>query len=700
MVKIEEKGALLEDIYAYALSRALIKIAPPATVGLYCQCQNRIETLLKKIKIYINREAEWREHKYKLDMPRSILSSLVVLLSMMFFRPVWSMETEQRRKRVRWIFVRFSAWHFAGSDKLWAGLVIRLFKAIQQDFGGLSVSVYRATQHPFPKRFEDQSRGNWQARKMCRVPVWLAAMCAAVLCAGSCIMLYFLGFQVRTNGTLSSLSSVESVAAVTLGPPAVVVLRLVLRIGKNLLYGPGSIVQKTMNKSAVSDQLGFMNKVRKEVSILINLIHFMEVLENRKIRVILEITKLDRCSPEKIIQTLEAVNILLTGENVPFVLILAVDPRVVVNCVENSFLQHRSTNSGYDFLNKIVTLPFSVPELSENSKRRIFETLANSHLEVFADGFDGTIAHPRKSGENRHLGMEMGPHEGSLVPFIGNFSAGSEAIDPGIPWEHWARRVKTLTNDALQFVYKKGNLHSYISGDHMYMRRIINSVRMSIIILEGMRCDLSSGEDLAAWVVLANLWPCRLSWILQIVEDDQHRAAINEPGSTGEIDNGKPLWEVFRKSSVELCMLKGGAELLLEQDGDPELFEKFLKVDFRLTVGDIKRFRPCTVNLDYSIQNEMARLRGTNTRDKLNDKTHGTLPIRSLVRMSTEDICKEMQRLNFPEKYQERLRQNRLDGSSLAFGGDGEIKQVLQMALGEWISFSFRFLGAKPRASP
>lgn len=380
-------------------------------------------TIMFLMSVYMNREAEWREQKYKMDMPRSILCSVVVLLSMIFYRPVWSLESERRRKRVRWIFVRFSAWHFVGSDKLWAGLVMRLFKAIHHDFGGLSVSVYQATQQPFPKRFEDQSRGTWRVRKVGRVPLWVAVACATTLCMGSSIMLLFSGFPIRTNGTLSSLSSLESVAIATLGPPAVVVLRFVLRIGKNLLYSKGSIVRKTMNKSAVSDQLGFMNKVRKEVSILTDFIHFMEVLENRKIRVILEITKLDRCSPEKIIQTLEAINILLTGENVPFVLILAVDPRVVVNCVEHSFLLHRSTNSGYDFLNKIVTLPFSVPELSLDSKRSIFESLANSHLEVFADGF-GTMTHPRKSGENRLLGMEMGPHEGSLVPLIGYSSLG------------------------------------------------------------------------------------------------------------------------------------------------------------------------------------------------------------------------------------------------------------------------------------
>lgn len=51
---VKEKGALLDDVYAYGLSRALIKVAPPATVGLFSQCPSRTETLLKKIKSKFN----------------------------------------------------------------------------------------------------------------------------------------------------------------------------------------------------------------------------------------------------------------------------------------------------------------------------------------------------------------------------------------------------------------------------------------------------------------------------------------------------------------------------------------------------------------------------------------------------------------------------------------------------------------------
>ena len=41
---------LLDDIYAYALSKTLTKVSSPATVGLYSSCQNRINMILGQME--------------------------------------------------------------------------------------------------------------------------------------------------------------------------------------------------------------------------------------------------------------------------------------------------------------------------------------------------------------------------------------------------------------------------------------------------------------------------------------------------------------------------------------------------------------------------------------------------------------------------------------------------------------------------
>lgn len=39
-----------DNVYAYALSKTLTKVSSPVTVGLYSECQNRINMVLKNIE--------------------------------------------------------------------------------------------------------------------------------------------------------------------------------------------------------------------------------------------------------------------------------------------------------------------------------------------------------------------------------------------------------------------------------------------------------------------------------------------------------------------------------------------------------------------------------------------------------------------------------------------------------------------------
>lgn len=101
--------------------------------------------------VYMTEEASRTEQEYRgSSRPRSVKPSLCGLLAligrMLFYRPVWT-KTNQQHPNVRFIYVHFSAWHFAGSDLLWAGIAVRLFHAIQWNFGKLQMVLYRVGQH-------------------------------------------------------------------------------------------------------------------------------------------------------------------------------------------------------------------------------------------------------------------------------------------------------------------------------------------------------------------------------------------------------------------------------------------------------------------------------------------------------------------------------------------------------------------------
>lgn len=101
--------------------------------------------------MYTKHEASRIEEEYKgRSKPRSAkpsITSLLTLISrLLFYKPIWNVENQDHHN-IRFIYVNFSAWHFAGSDLLWAGLAIRLFQAMQMNFGKLQLVLYRVAQH-------------------------------------------------------------------------------------------------------------------------------------------------------------------------------------------------------------------------------------------------------------------------------------------------------------------------------------------------------------------------------------------------------------------------------------------------------------------------------------------------------------------------------------------------------------------------
>ncbi|XP_070968747.1 NTPase KAP family P-loop domain-containing protein 1-like [Oncorhynchus clarkii lewisi] len=729
-----------DHIYAYALSKTLIKVSSPATVGLYSSCQNRINMILRYIEVHMEQEAERREQSYQgRSKPRSVKASITGLLALicrlLFYRPVWT-EENQRRKNVRFIYVRFSAWHFAGSDLLWAGLVMRLCLALQESFGKLQLGLYRVAQHneedEVRKKVIENTSSEWRSKKFCCFPLW--SLVLTVLLAALTVLVFLVkyGFpEVPDAPELDGLGSgngtggeegpseaqrgtgvLEGLAFAVFGLPAAAAIRFIFQMGKNLIFNQDLHVRKALDNERVSGQLGFMNEVRKEMWLLSRFILFMEVFEQRRIRVVLEITNLDRCAPKKIVGVLDAISILLSDEESPFISLLAVNPEVMVQQVNYADGCFSKEDRAYAFLNRIVTLAFTIPPLCHTSKHKVFYNIISGQSEITEEA----NGHGSKGIELREL--DLGSPKSSLswiestpqtketsiiltetsTPLIDNDHIKEAHVAFALSEDEVDKAIESALESILSS--NRGNLHHYISDDTMSMRRVINSIRVTVVLMEALKTELPPPENIAAWVVLANHWPCRLSWILQCLEDEQQRAEIDDAvGTATVVDESKALWEVFSDSRMELHMMREEIEDLLEQDGDPEMFEMFLKVHFQFRVRDAERFKLTTVNLDHSIRRELARIRGTTgLKNSGWGRNLAPLNIRTVINMTSEDVCKALARMNLPKKYADIVRSNDLTGQALVFGDPDDLKQLLQMTFGEWTTFRLHFLGIGGRA--
>ncbi|KAL6469178.1 hypothetical protein MHYP_G00227020 [Metynnis hypsauchen] len=711
---IMAKDLYSENVYAYALAKTLAKVHPPMTVGLYSSCHTRIKMILKNIEGHMNDEAKRREQKWvETSKPRPVKASIGDLLSLItrlvFYRPVWT-EENQSRECVRYIFVKFSAWHFAGSDMLWAGLVMHLCQTLQDSFGKLQLGLFRVAQYDVEKyskkkKIEDSSQ-NWRPKMVLCCPLWAFILMSFIGSLFILVPLIIYGFPQKKNvgegekdaSGNSGYGVLEGFAIAALGVPAAGAVRFTVMLGKNLIFNQDLTVRRSLDNKKVSEQLGLMHEVRKEMRLLSCFVHFMEIFERRKIKVVLEITNLDRCTPEKIVGVLDAINILLSDEESPFISLIAVDPEVLTQQVDQAKGCFTKKDRAYSFLDRIITLPFTIPPLCEVSKCTVFRKIVCGQSEISnsqSDEVDKFCESETSISVEDNSSITTSLIQGQATPLTTKPQNAEMYGFRNYVFDE--NEVERLIRSAFESIvlYNESSLHTYVSDNTVSMRRVINSIRVTIMIMEALKIEVPQPERVAAWVVLVDRWPCRLSWILQCVEDEEQSLQINEneTGTPTDVNHDKTLWNVFSEHRVELHVIGDEVEKFLERDDDPELFEMFLKKDFKFTVGEMAKFRSHTVNLDCSIKNELARIRGSKRVKGSGRSFYNTLSPKSVINMSEEDVCNELSKLKLPEKYNQLVRENHINGQTLLLSDPADLRQVMQMTLGEWTTFRSHFLG-------
>ncbi|MFL0584305.1 P-loop NTPase fold protein [Solibacillus silvestris] len=90
---------------------------------------------------------------------------------------------------------------------------------------------------------------------------------------------------------------------------------------------------------------------------------------------IIIIDDLDRCSPERIIETLEAIRLFLAVKKTTF--IIAIDEDVVSYAVQSKYpkIDDATLNISKDYIEKIIQMPIRIPELSDNDVKNYLKLL-------------------------------------------------------------------------------------------------------------------------------------------------------------------------------------------------------------------------------------------------------------------------------------------------------------------------------------
>jgi hypothetical protein len=191
---------------------------------------------------------------------------------------------------------------------------------------------------------------------------------------------------------------------------------------------------------------------------------FLEMLPNVK-RVIVLVDDLDRCLPDAVTATLEAIKLFLSVEKMAFV--LAADQNLVRDAIAASLdASGRADRFASNYLDKIVQLPVTLPQLSPDQAGSYIALLFSKTAAPDDAAFTALLAHCKTRREH------------GQVPVLGDLS--------GLTWQP--------DENLLTFAQRVADgLASNTVNNPRYIKRFLNalSIRMQIAKENGIDMDVA-----------------------------------------------------------------------------------------------------------------------------------------------------------------------------------------------------------------
>ena len=227
--------------------------------------------------------------------------------------------------------VAFNAWEYSATEVVWPALVRKIVEKLDQDV-------------PWPWWRRAWTRFRWnlpRALRHERTAIATVAVVAAVA---------FVVAVVRGYGGLAT-----GIAAIV----GVLGISGLAQAARNPVAG---WVTTLFTSSDYGGQIAHMDEIKHDLETLEKRLHDKKDPTIVVGRILILIDDLDRCEPEKAVEVLQAVNLLLNFKS--FIVCLGIDARIVTGAIEKHYdgLLGRTGASGYEYLDKIVQIQFRIPE--------------------------------------------------------------------------------------------------------------------------------------------------------------------------------------------------------------------------------------------------------------------------------------------------------------------------------------------------
>lgn len=414
--------------------------------------------------------------------------------------------------------VWFNAWKYENTNQVWAGLVDEFMRQIaarlqpvERELFWLRLNIHRVDVRKVRDRLHARLMDYW----------WRAARIGLA------------GF-----GGLLVLSGAVYAAYLQSGKAALEMGSLIGMVGSVFGATVTAIAsffgaqRKTENEPAAANmneyldvpdyraELGFVHQVEADLR------RVLASVPSRYQPIVIFIDDLDRCSPTKVAEVIEAVNLFLAGDFPNCLFVLGMDAEMVAAALQSA---HQAVTAqlprdaaipvGWRFMDKFIQLPFVVPPPEPKDVERYTTALLKRHVDREAGAaLEALLPEALKRSTDRvsaereaeRVGREQGLDQIRIVDMKRLLEAHvvRQELDSGLEsFNDNAPEIRRLITDAA----------AEFSRNPRDLKRFVNAFRFQYFLWWAYRAQTGksavSMETLQRWVVFSMKWPEVVRWL-------------------------------------------------------------------------------------------------------------------------------------------------------------------------------------------
>jgi KAP family P-loop domain len=467
--------------------------------------------------------------------------------------------------------VRFNAWEYSAMDVVWPALVRTIVTRLDE----LST---------WPRHKRVWTRVRWNLARQWR-------HLRMQLIAGALV--------VATAITVAIASGESSLAGVIGGVAAVLGLGGVLKAAKDPI---AQWVTALFADSDYGRQLRVMEDIKHDLETLEERLHGTNAVGEHVVtgRILVLIDDLDRCEPAKAVEVLQAVNLLLNFNS--FIVCLGIDARIVTGAVERHYegLLGKAGASGYEYLDKIVQIPFRIPEPARNDIITfVAGQLGNPEKPAQQRDDDGDTQTLRRppAGVDTDAAVSSGGADAPAPAGVTHlFQGDNAAVDSP---------AAGSTRDEVPFTYAEQEAFElfadYLRPNPRHLKRLVNVYRLvrSLARAQQERLILERPAATIRWLIMWSQWPYAS---LAMLERFEQLLDSRDDESSDNVPDSDVMLHLL--DHVERAGLDPPTRERLDDDADE--LRKLLSVEgCGLTWDEIRRIRRFTVNFNPAVEEQV-----------------------------------------------------------------------------------------------